>query len=219
MINIILIAPPAAGKGTQAALISGHYHIPHISTGDLLRASVQNKDEFSKDLEKQLASGHLVSDEIVFSLLKKRISNLDCKNGFILDGFPRNLKQAEHYDEILNDLYINKVIVILIDVDFEIAQSRITGRLLCPKCGSTYNDSIEEMKPQMENTCDRCQSKLIKRSDDNLETYNIRYQNYMEKTEPLIEYYDNKKMLYRVDGNKSSEHIYEEIDQILKKYL
>lgn len=215
MINLILLAPPAAGKGTQAAMISGNYHIPHISTGDLLRASVKNKDEFSSQIEEVLSAGNLVSDDIVYALLKKRIMCDDCKDGFILDGFPRNLDQAEHYINILNEMKLNHGIVILIDVDYEVASSRITGRLVCPKCGLTFNYKIDSLKPKKDNICDKCNSQLVRRSDDNIDTYKVRYDNYIEKTAPLIEYYQNKDMLYRVDGNQSSEDIYKQIEKII----
>lgn len=217
MTNIILLAPPAAGKGTQAAMISNNYHIPHISTGDLLRTAAKRHDKLARELENILSTGHLVSDDIVLNLLKKRIINKDCKNGYILDGFPRNIDQAEHYNKILDELNVDHGIVILIDVDFEVASSRILGRLLCPSCGLTYNDKIAEMKPVEDNICDKCHSELIRRSDDNIETFKTRFKNYQDKTYPLIEYYQKKNMLYHVDGNQDSESIYRQIDKIINK--
>lgn len=219
MKNIILIAPPAAGKGTQAAMIKQEYNIPHISTGDLLRSSLKNNDIFSSSIKETLDKGHLVSDEIVLELLKKRIEQDDCQNGYILDGFPRNLGQAEQYDKMLNSLNKEFGIVIVIDVSKDIAKSRVLGRLSCPKCGQIYNTQDDKKKPLINGICDKCKTELIKRDDDNTETYDVRYNNYLEKTEPLIDYYQQKNFLYHVDGNYSSDFTYQQINEILKKYV
>lgn len=219
MINIILIAPPAGGKGTQAAMIEQEYNIPHISTGDLLRSAIKANDIFSNSIKDCLDKGNLVSDEIVLELLKNRIKQDDCQKGYILDGFPRNLDQAKQYDRMLNLLNKEFSIVIIIDVDKDVAKSRTLGRLSCPKCGQVYNTQADEKKPLVNGICDKCKTELVKRDDDNSETYDIRYANYLEKTEPLIDYYQQKNILYHVDGNHSSDYTYQQINGILRKYL
>lgn len=216
MKSIIFVAPPAAGKGTQARLVSEKYGIPHISTGDLLRAARDNDDESSKIIAQMQDEGKLVPDELTLELLKKRLEQPDCKNGFVLDGFPRNVEQAKEYEEILSDLNIILGNVILIDLDFKIARQRINGRLTCPKCGAVYNLLIEETKPKVENICDNCATKLIHRNDDDIDTYTMRYRTYIKDTAPLIEYYRKKNILYLVNGNNSKERIFEEIINIIE---
>ena len=144
MKSIIFIAPPAAGKGTQAVMLSSKYNIPHISTGDILR-NAQDDTERGKYISSEMAKGHFISDEIILELLTERLSQSDCENGYILDGFPRNIKQAEEYEEILNKLNKDLGIVIVLDIDKEIAKERIVGRISCPKCKEVYNTSSEEI--------------------------------------------------------------------------
>lgn len=215
MKSIIFVAPPAAGKGTQARLIGEKYGIPHISTGDLLRAARDGNDEYSKIIVKLQDEGKLVPDYIVLELLKERLEQFDCKNGYILDGFPRNLEQAKHYDEMLTDIDIDIGYVIIIDLDKEIAQERISSRLVCPKCGAVYSTTNESTKPTTNNICDICSTTLVHRNDDDVATYGVRYQTYLNDTTPLIEYYQNKNILFHVDGNKSTEEIFKEIVQII----
>ncbi len=215
MKSIIFVAPPAAGKGTQAKLVSEKYGIPHISTGDLLRAARSNDDECSKIIAQMQDEGKLVPDELVLELLKERLEQPDCKDGYILDGFPRNLQQAEEYEEMLSDMDINLGNVILIDLDYEIAEKRISGRLSCPKCGAVYNSLIEDLKPKVEDICDNCATRLIHRKDDDVNTYAKRYQTYMKDTAPLIDYYRKKNILYLVNGNNSKDKILEEIIKII----
>lgn len=215
MKNIILIAAPAAGKGTEASLIKEEFNIPHISTGDLLRNVTKSTDSKFEKIKEILASGKLVNDDIVLELIKDRISKEDCNNGYILDGFPRNIEQAKSYDKILNDLNKDLGIVVVIDIDKEIAKSRISGRVSCSKCGKVYNINNEEMKPKQYGICDTCNSELVKRSDDNEETYEERYNSYVEKTEPLINYYEQKGVLYHVDGSISKDNTHTQIKKIL----
>lgn len=214
MKSIIFIAPPA-GKGTQASLVKEKYGIPHISTGDLLRSARNNNDEHSKIICKMQDEGKLVPDELVLELLKERLEKSDCQNGYILDGFPRNIEQAKAYEEILSEIDMELGIVILIDLDREVAKNRISGRLSCPSCGLIYNSVIEGMKPQVENMCDKCHVELKHRSDDDASTYDVRYQTYLDSTSPLINYYKDKNVLYHVNGNASKETIFEEIEVIV----
>lgn len=214
MRDIILIAPPAAGKGTQAKLLSSKYQIPHISTGDLLRAAT---GELGDIVKKTMESGALVSDDLVLKLLEERITKEDCQNGYILDGFPRNVSQAESYMKLLEKL--NKPLgdVIYLDASKEVTQKRIVGRLTCPTCGAVYNDQIDESKPKKFGTCDKCNGPLSKRSDDNLETFEKRYQTFMNETYPLLIYFKNKGKLFTVGSGISKERTLNEIEKIINR--
>lgn len=216
MKNIILIAPPAAGKGTQSKLICEKYNIPHISIGDLIRNNLNDKSELTKLIKKQMNSGKLIDDEIILKLLEKRLGEKDCLNGYILDGFPRNLNQAIVYDRMLNDS--NKEIgnVILLDVSEEVIKKRILGRMTCPNCGKIYNKLFENTKPRIKGLCDVCKTELKVREDDNEETFNKRYQTYLAETKPLIKYYKEKEVLKIVDGNLSKDQIFNQIESIIK---
>lgn len=216
MKSIVFIAPPAAGKGTVSSILKDKYQIPHISTGDLLREAVALGNENGIIIKEAQEKGLLVSDEIVLDLLKERISKSDCDNGYILDGFPRNVEQAKSYEKILSDLNKELGYVILLEVDKELAKNRIIGRISCPNCKAIYNDKFEDSKPKVENTCDKCNSTLTRRSDDNEETFNQRFDTYFEKTAPLIDYYDNLGVLYRVDSNHGSEEAVKNIEEIIK---
>lgn len=216
MKNIILIAPPAAGKGTQSKLLCDKYKLAHISTGDLLRTVTTKEDEFSLKVKEIMQSGKLVSDDIVLELLSNRIKESDCKDGFILDGFPRNVNQAIRYIELTQELDIPVGNIIYIDVPKDITKKRIIGRLSC-KCGAVYNDQIEENKPKVESTCDICGLHLNKRSDDNEETFEKRYEEYIKETYPLIEFFESKGLLHRVNGVESKENILNEISKIIDR--
>lgn len=212
--NIILIAPPAAGKGTQAKLLSSKYHIPHISTGDLLRAAT---GELGDIVKKTMESGMLVSDDLVLKLLEERITKEDCQNGYILDGFPRNVSQAESYMNLLEKLNKPLGYVIYLDASKEITQKRIVGRLSCPTCGAVYNDQIDESKPKKFGTCDKCNGPLSKRSDDNLETFEKRYQTFMNETYPLVNYFRSKGKLFTIGSGISKERTLNEIEKIINR--
>lgn len=216
MRNIILIAPPAAGKGTQAALLEHNYNIPHISTGDLLRNAIEKNDYLSKEIKTSIDNGLFVRDEIVLNLVINRIKMDDCYNGYILDGFPRNLNQAELYTNFLETNNKDLGIVILIDLDKEIAKSRINNRISCLNCGRVYNLNDKKLQPINAGICDDCGYNLIKRKDDNNETYEIRYNEYVKDTEPIINYYRDKGILYLVDGNTEVEKIHSQILNIIK---
>ena len=215
MKSIIFVAPPAAGKGTQARLVSEKYGIPHISTGDLLRAARDGNDEHSKIINELLDKGCLIPDNIVLELLKERLEQSDCNNGYILDGFPRNLEQAKHYDEMLSNINMKLGNVIVIDLAREIAEQRISSRLICPKCGAVYNTATIENKPKKDNVCDNCSTTLVHRNDDDVATYGVRYQTYIDDTAPLIEYYQKHGVVNYVDGNKSKDEIFNEIIAII----
>ena len=216
MKNIMFIAPPAAGKGTQAELVVEKYHIPHISTGDILREISKEDSEIGEYVRETMASGKLVKDEITYQLIEERLNKDDCKNGFIIDGFPRNLDQALEYDKILEKLGYEIGNVILIDIDKNTLEKRITGRRLCENCNAIYNINDKNNTPKVESVCDICGGKLYQRSDDNLESFATRYTTYLEKTEPIIEHYKEKGVLKTVDGNDTVENIFNKIDEIIK---
>ena len=217
MKNIMFIAPPAAGKGTQAELVVKKYHIPHISTGDILREISKEDSEIGKYVYETLQSGQLVKDDITYQLVENRLKKEDCQNGFIIDGFPRNIEQAYEYDKILNKLGYNIGNVILINVDKKTLEKRITGRRTCENCNTIYNINDEDKAPKVDSICDICGGKLYQRSDDNLESFETRYEMYIEKTAPIIEHYKNAGALIEVNGNDSVENIFAKIDEVISK--
>lgn len=217
MKNIMFIAPPAAGKGTQAELVVAKYNIPHISTGDILREISKEDSEIGNYVYETLSSGKLVKDEITYQLIEDRLKKEDCKNGYIIDGFPRNLDQAYEYDKILKKLNYEVGNVILINIDKKTLEKRITGRRICEDCKTIYNINDENNSPQVESICDNCGGKLYQRSDDNLEAFKTRYEMYQEKTAPIIEHYRKQNVLKEVDGDDSVENIFKKIDEIIKK--
>ena len=216
MKNIMFIAPPAAGKGTQAELVVEKYHIPHISTGDILREIAKEDSEIGKYVQETLASGGLVKDDITYQLIEDRLKKDDCKKGFIIDGFPRNIDQAYQYDKILDKLGYEVGNVILINIDKKTLEKRITGRRICESCGSIYNINDPENSPKVESICDNCGGKLYQRSDDNLASFETRYQTYIGKTEPIIKHYKKMNVVSEVDGNDTVENIFKSIDKIIK---
>ena len=202
MKNIIFIAPPAAGKGTVSARICDKYNIPHISTGDLLRDEIKNSTKLGLEIKDAMARGEFVSDEVITKLLKKRLSNKDCKKGYILDGYPRNVNQAIVYDKLLEELDFDLGKVILLDIDKDVAMQRALSRLVCSKCGLSYNLLNNELSPVKEGICDSCGSPLKSRSDDNEETFINRFNTYMNETFPLVDYYEKKNNLVKNNKQK-----------------
>ena len=216
MKNIIFIAPPAAGKGTQSKLISDEYNIPHISTGDLLREEAAKETPLGKQIKEDMEKGNLVSDEVITTLLKNRITSADCKNGYILDGYPRNLTQAKIYNDLLEELGYDKGVVIFFDIDKDRALTRTLSRIICSSCGSSYNLLVDELKPKKENICDRCGHELVTRNDDTREVFIHRFDTYMNSTKDLIEYYDKLGLLYRIEVlDKTASEIFEEVKKVL----
>ena len=210
--NIILLAPPAAGKGTQSEKLESVYKLNHISTGDLLRSASKEDTPFGKELADMMKTGKLISDDIVLEVLNNYLDNTDNMN-LLLDGFPRNTYQAEKLDEILEGKNSQIDYVFLLDVPKQTLADRITGRRLCKKCGSIYNVNIDSLKPNIDNVCDKCNEELTQRADDNLETFEVRYQEYLDQTQPLIEYYENKSILHKIDSTGTIEEIFENIKE------
>lgn len=216
--NIILLAPPAAGKGTQAELLENKYHLNHISTGELLRKSASREDDFGKKMRDLLESGELVSDEIIFEVLNKHLETCENQN-LLLDGFPRNIYQAERLEEMLKAKNDRLNFVFFLDVPKETLRRRITGRRMCQKCGSAYNVNIDSLKPKVDSICDKCQGKLHQRNDDNDESFEVRYQEYLDKTSALITYYQNKQILYCIQSDKSKEEVFQELCGVIEKEM
>lgn len=216
MKNIIFIAPPAAGKGTISEMIENRFHLPHISTGEILRDEIAHMTKLGLEIKDKMARGEFVSDEVITKLLKKRLSSKDVKKGYILDGYPRNLNQAKEYDKLLEELSFDMGKVIYLVIDKEIATKRALSRVVCKSCGATYNLSNPDLSPVREGICDHCNKELSVRSDDNEETFKARFDTYMKETYPLIEYYKNKNNLIEIDASKSPNEIFEEIKKVIK---
>lgn len=212
MKNIILIAAPAAGKGTLSELLVEKYGYIHISTGDLLREASKEKSELGEKISTMLKNGELVSDEIVFELLENKLKVVD--KPYILDGFPRTINQAYKYDELITKLNKSLGIVVVLNCDYDILKNRIVGRWLCKECGSIYNTLTGVNTPKEENICDKCGGELYKRSDDNEESFKTRYETYLEKTKPLIDFYQEKGNLYYIDSS-TTDSMLKEIEDLL----
>ncbi|MGI6324795.1 MAG: adenylate kinase family protein [Bacilli bacterium] len=209
MKNIVLIGPPGSGKGTQATLLSKKYNIPHISLGALLREKAKENSELGKYIKKCLDDGVLVDEQITIEIAINRLNAKDCRNGYILDGYPRSVKQAELYEKFEK----RDKIVIFLDISEEEALKRINNRITCPKCGKIFTATSLAIS----NICDVCYTPLAKRSDDNAITFKNRYFTYLAETAALIEYYKNKNFLYSIDGSMSEQAIFEAIDKIINK--
>ncbi len=212
--RLILLGPPGAGKGTQASAIVKKYNIPHISTGDIFRANIKEGTELGKKAEEYMNKGLLVPDELVVSIVKDRITKDDCKNGFLLDGFPRTVAQAEALDEELKEMSLGIDKVINIEVEKDILIERIIGRRICKNCGATYHIKFSPAK--QDGICDICGGELHQRKDDTLDTVEKRIQVYMEQTKPLIDYYAQKGLLLNIDGTKDKEEVFREIVKSLE---
>ena len=211
--KIIMLGAPGAGKGTQAQMIADKYNIPHISTGDIFRANIKNGTELGKKAKEYMDKGQLVPDELTVELLLDRVSNEDCKNGYVLDGFPRTIPQADVLDSELTKLGDKVDYAINVDVPDENIVNRMSGRRACLKCGATYH--IKHIPPKTEGICDKCGSELVLRDDDKPETVQNRLSVYHEQTQPLIDYYDKKNILKTVDGTKDMQEVFDNIVGIL----
>ena len=217
MKNIIFIAPPAAGKGTQSDLLVEKYGYIHISTGDLLREEIAAGGELANEISSIIEAGKLVSDELVATLLTKRLSQDDVKqHGFILDGYPRNIAQAKTLEEILEEVQSSVDVVIYLELDEENAMKRALGRATCPKCKKGYNLYLEGFKPNVEGICDNCGTALETRSDDNEETFKSRFQTYMDSTSPLLEFYRAAGLLRNINSLQDKNKIFEEIESVIQ---
>lgn len=207
--RLILLGPPGAGKGTQAMVITKRYGIPHISTGDILRDNIKRNTELGKKAKQYMDSGLLVPDDIVVSIVRERIKEDDCKEGFLLDGFPRTVKQAHALDEELNKLELKIDFCINIDVAKEELINRAIGRRICKDCGATYH--IKFNPPTVVGKCNKCGGELYQRDDDTVETVSRRIEVYTEQTKPLIDYYTEQGIIINVDGKQTIEKVSNDI--------
>ena len=213
--KIIMLGAPGAGKGTQAIKIADKYDIPHISTGDIFRANIKGGTELGQKAKSYIDKGELVPDEVTIGMLLDRIAQDDCKNGYVLDGFPRTIPQAESLTEALKSQGDRIDFALNIDVPDEAIIKRMSGRRACPKCGATYH--IVYAAPKTENICDKCGTELIIRSDDKPETVKDRLNVYHQQTEPLIAYYKTAGVLREVDGTQELPKVFEDVVAILSE--
>ena len=213
MLNIILMGPPGAGKGTHAKWISTEYKLPHISTGDMFREAMASGSELGNKIKDIVNGGGLVSDELTCELVKERLSRPDCANGYLLDGFPRTIPQAEALKKFGPEIGREVNLVIDIECPSEVLVSRIAGRRVCPKCGASFN--VNTMKPKKEGICDYCGTPLIQRKDDNVDAFKVRLENYYKSTEPLLDYYKKEGLLHSFDGTLSLLNMQSELLALL----
>ncbi|GER67239.1 adenylate kinase [Weizmannia acidilactici] len=211
--NLVLMGLPGAGKGTQAEKIIEKYSIPHISTGDMFRAAIKEETELGLKAKSYMDKGELVPDEVTIGIVRERLSKDDCKKGFLLDGFPRTIAQAEALEDILSSLDKHLDYVINIEVDKSILTARLTGRRICQSCGATYH--LEFNPPKVEGVCDRCGGPLYQRADDNEATVQNRLDVNIKQTQPLLDYYGKKGYLRNVNGQQDIEKVFSDIDQLL----
>ena len=212
--NLVLMGLPGAGKGTQAEKIIEKYGIPHISTGDMFRAAIKESTELGLQAKSFMDQGNLVPDEVTIGIVRERLSKEDCAEGFLLDGFPRTVAQAEELENILSDLNKKIDYVINIDVDQEFLMERLTGRRICKSCGSTYH--LVFNPPAKDGVCDRCGGELYQRADDNAETVQNRLEVNQKQTKPLLDFYEGKGYLRNINGQQDIRKVFDDLDQLLR---
>lgn len=214
--EMIFLGPPACGKGTQTNKLAEYFNLPHVDTGSLLRAEIQSGSDNGKTAKQFIDKGQLVPVELVAKIIKDRLSQKDCENGYILDGFPRSAEQANMLTKINEELDGDKEVsfkAVYFDLDQEILISRIVNRRSCPKCGEIYN--IKFHPPKVEDTCDKCGTELTQRKDDNEETAKARFETYFNETAPLVDYYKNKNVLRTIDANGSIDEVWERLLKVV----
>jgi adenylate kinase len=212
--NLVLMGLPGAGKGTQAEKIVEKYGIPHISTGDMFRAAIKESTDLGLQAKSFMDQGNLVPDEVTIGIVRERLSKEDCAEGFLLDGFPRTVAQAEALENILSDLNKKIDYVINIDVDQEFLMERLTGRRICKSCGSTYH--LVFNPPIKDDVCDRCGGELYQRADDNAETVQNRLEVNQKQTKPLLDFYEGKGYLRNINGQQDIRKVFDDLDQLLR---
>lgn len=213
--EFIFLGPPACGKGTQTNKLAKYLNFPHVDTGSLLRAEINGNTEAGKEAKLYIDKGQLVPVDLVANIIKNRLSQEDCKNGYILDGYPRSTEQADKLNDINNsiDKEPAKFSAIYFDLDHDVLISRIVNRRSCPKCGEIYN--LKYHPPKVDGLCDKCGEKLTQRKDDNEETAEARFETYFRETAPLIDYYKNKGLLKTIDANGSIDDVWERLLAII----
>src|SRR5690625_897644 len=208
---------PGAGKGTQAEKISKKYNIPHISTGDMFRLAIKEGTELGKKAKSFMDQGELVPDEVTIGIVQERLSKADCQNGFLLDGFPRTIAQAEALQNLLANMKTSIDYVLHVDVPENKLVERLTGRRICPTCGATYH--VMYNPPQVEGVCDKDGSQLIQRDDDQAETVKTRLSVNIKQAQPLLDFYTDKELLVTVDGDQEIADVFEDVQKVLDKLL
>jgi adenylate kinase len=211
--RLILLGPPGAGKGTQAASIVEKYKVPHISTGDIFRKNIKEGTELGKKAQEYINKGQLVPDSLTVALVEDRLQQDDAKDGFLLDGFPRTIAQAEALDKVLADMECSLERVINIKVDLNLLVERACGRRICKECGATYHIMFNPSK--VDDVCDKCSGPLYQRADDNEETVSNRIKVYMDETAPLIEYYGKQDKIADINGQQDISKVFEDIVKVL----
>ncbi|WMT40530.1 adenylate kinase [Paenibacillus sp. D2_2] len=212
--NVLFMGPPGAGKGTQAEVIVNEFGIPHISTGDAFRLAMKQGTPVGMKAKEYIDKGLLVPDDVTVGIVRERLQQSDCEKGFLLDGFPRTLSQAEALEELLSELGRKLEHVINLKVDRDKLMARLTGRRICKSCGSTYHVIFNP--PAQEGVCDKCGGELYQRSDDNEESVGTRLDEYINKTAPLLKFYEDKDLLRQVDGEQEIDSVSNEIVSILR---
>ncbi|WP_055105090.1 adenylate kinase [Paenibacillus ihumii] len=212
--NILFMGPPGAGKGTQAEAIVNEFGIPHVSTGDAFRLAIKQGTPVGLKAKEYIDQGLLVPDDVTVGIVRERLQQSDCENGFLLDGFPRTLSQAEALEELLGELNRKLTHVINLKVDRNKLLARLTGRRICKSCGSTYHVIFNP--PKQEGVCDKCGGELYQRSDDNEESVGTRLDEYINKTAPLLQYYEEKGLLHEIDGEQEIDTVTKEIVSLLR---
>lgn len=209
------MGPAGAGKGTMSELILKEYDIPHISTGDMLRDNVRNNTELGNLAKSYMDAGNLVPDDVIIAMVEKRLQEDDCQKGYLLDGFPRTLVQAEAFEKIENKIGKPVECVIALEVGFDTLVERITGRRICPKCGAIYH--IHNKPSKIEGICDVCGSELTQRKDDTVEQLTVRMDGYEKSTKPVIDFYDKRGIVSYIDASQETAAVFEKVKEALSK--
>ena len=213
--KLVLLGPPGAGKGTQAARLEEEYEVPHISTGDIFRKAIKEETELGQKAKEYLDEGKLVPDKVTNGIVKERLAQSDCQDGFILDGFPRTVNQAEALSQILNDLDYELDAALNIKVDDDEVIKRLSGRRICSDCGATYH--VDFNPPEEEGICDKCGGELYQRDDDNPDTIKERLEVYYDKTAAVVDYYKEQDLLVIIDGQQGLDEVFTEIKENLSE--
>lgn len=213
--NILIMGPAGAGKGTMSDLILKEYDIPHISTGDMLRENVRNNTDLGKEAKSYMDAGKLVPDDVINAMVEARLQEPDCQKGYLLDGFPRTLVQAEAFAKIEENIGKPVQSVIALEVGFDVLTERITGRRICPKCQAIYH--IKNKPSKVEGICDECGSELTQRKDDTVEQLKVRMDEYEKSTKPVIDYYDARGVVTHIDAGKPADTVFEQVKEVLSK--
>jgi len=208
------MGPPGAGKGTQAKMIIAEFNLPHISTGDMFREAIKNETPLGKIAQNYINDGHLVPDDVTIGLVRERLSQDDCKEGYILDGFPRTIPQAEALDVLTKEIGRPITAVLNIDTPADVLEERICGRRVCKVCGAPFH--ITNRKPKVSGVCDNCGGELIQRKDDNVEALRTRLSIYYKDTEPILDFYKNKGLLVTYNGASGAENVFNEVKALLE---